>query len=184
MPLGGGSWPFCFGPEKTQKREESSLKNFCIPIFLTVAQDEPYKILVTCFSERFSEIILKMCVNDSFQKEKPSRSKLSPEGQNKFELNHYNIIHATADTSKHFINIFETLPDGTNKTANGKNKRPGYSRKFNMADMNGWSFCSLLCERLCRFSPLETCFIFILWLKGIALFGNLIAQPTYCKNKT
>ena len=164
-PWGGGSWPFCFGSEKTQKREESSLKNVCIPIFLTVAQDEPYKILVTCFSERFSEIILKMCVNDSFQKEKPSRSKLSPEGQNKFELKHYNIIHAPADTSKHFINIFETLPDGTNKTANGKNKRPGYSRKFNMADRNGWSFCSLLCERLCRFSPLETCFIFILWLE-------------------
>ena len=48
VPLGGeGSWAFCFGPEKTQ---ESSLKNFCIPIFLTVAHDEPYKI---------PEIILK-----------------------------------------------------------------------------------------------------------------------------
>ena len=106
------------------------------------------------------------------------------EGQNKFELKHYNIIHAPADTSKHFINIFETLPDETNKTANGRNKRPGYSRKFNMLGRNGWSFCSLFCERLCRFSALDTSFIFIFWLKWIALFANLIAQPTYCKNKT
>ena len=53
-----------------------------------------------------------------------------------------------------------------------------------MADRNGWSFCSLVCERLCLFSSLETCFIFILWLEWIALFGSLIAQPTYCKNKT
>ena len=46
----------------------------------------------------------------------------------------------------HFINIFETLPDGIKKTANERNKRPGYSRKFNMADRNGRSFCSLVCE--------------------------------------
>ena len=44
---------------KTQKRVESGLKNFCIFIFLIVVQDEPYKIAVTYFSERFSEIILK-----------------------------------------------------------------------------------------------------------------------------
>ena len=37
-PWGEGSWPFCFGPEKTQKREESGLKNFCIPIFFKVKQ--------------------------------------------------------------------------------------------------------------------------------------------------
>ena len=127
-------------------------------------QDEPYEIPVTYFSERFSEIIFKKCVNDSCQKEKPSRSKFSSEGRNLFELKHYNIIHAPGDTSKHFINIFETLPDGINKTANERNKRPGYSRKFNMADRNGRSFCSLVCElsRLCRFLPLERCFIFIL----------------------
>ena len=80
VSLGEGSWPFCFGPEKTQKREESGLKNVCIPIFLIVVQDEPYKIPVTYFSE--SEIISKKCVNDSCQKEKPSRSKLSSEGRN------------------------------------------------------------------------------------------------------
>ena len=74
-PYGNLSWPLCFGPEKTQKREESGLKNFCIPIFLTVAQDEPHEKPVTSFSERFSEIILGNCVNDSCQKEKPSRSK-------------------------------------------------------------------------------------------------------------
>ena len=105
MCPGEGSWPFCFAPEKTKKREESGLKNFCIPIFLTVVQDEPYKIPVTYFSETFSEIILKKCVNDSCQKEKPSRSNLSPEGQNKFELKHYNIIHAPAD-SGHFKTLY------------------------------------------------------------------------------
>ena len=30
----------------------------------------------------------------------------------------------------------------------GRKKRPGYSEKFNMADRNGWSFCSLICVRL------------------------------------
>ena len=30
-------------------------------------------------------------------------------------MKHYNIIHAPPDRSKHFINIFETPPDGTNK---------------------------------------------------------------------
>ena len=82
VPLGEGSWPFCFSPDKTRKREESGLKNFCIPIFLIVVQVGPYQIPVTYFSERFSEIILKKCVNDSCGKEKPSRSKLSPEGRN------------------------------------------------------------------------------------------------------
>ena len=40
-----------------------------------VCMYEPYEIPVTYFSERFSEIILGNCVNDSCQKEKPSRSK-------------------------------------------------------------------------------------------------------------
>ena len=53
-PRGEGSWPFCFGPEKTQRREKSSLKNF---FFLTVAQDKTYKIPVTNFFERFHENI-------------------------------------------------------------------------------------------------------------------------------
>ena len=48
-------------------------------------------------------------------------------------------MHAPTDTSKHFINIFETLPGGTNKTAYGRYKRPGYVRKFNTAGRNGWS---------------------------------------------
>ena len=48
---------FFFGPEKTQTREKSGMKNFEIPIFLTVAQDKPYKIPVTYFFERFYENI-------------------------------------------------------------------------------------------------------------------------------
>ena len=80
-PWAEGSWPFCFGPEKTQSSEKSSLKNFCIPIFLTVAKDKPYKIPVTCFCERFYENISAKCVNDSCQKEKPSRGMLSNELQ-------------------------------------------------------------------------------------------------------
>ena len=71
-----------FNLVRTQKREESGVRNFCIPIFLIVVQDEPYKIPVTYSSERFSEIIFKKCVNDSCQREKPRRSKLSSEGQN------------------------------------------------------------------------------------------------------
>ena len=51
------------------------------------------------------------------------------------------ILHALVDTPKHLINIFEMLPDGTNKTTHGRKKRPGYSGKFNMVDWNGWSFC-------------------------------------------
>ena len=47
-----------FGPEKTQRRDKSGLKNFCIPIFLTVEQDEPYKVPVTYFIKRFYENIL------------------------------------------------------------------------------------------------------------------------------
>ena len=67
-----------------------------------------------------------------------------------FELKAGNIIiHAPVDTPKHLNNIFEILPDGTNKTTNGRKKRPGYSWKFNMAEWNGWSFCS--CVRLCGF---------------------------------
>ena len=69
-----------------------------------------------------------------------------------FELKADNIIiHAHVDTPKHLINTFEILPDGTNKTTYRRKKGQGYSGKFNMADWNGWSFCS--CVRLCRFSP-------------------------------
>ena len=71
-----------------------------------------------------------------------------------FELKAANIItHAPVDTPKHLINIFEILPDGTNKTTYGRKKAPGHSGKFNMVDWNGWSFCS--CVGLCGFSPLE-----------------------------
>ena len=55
--LGGRGHGFFFGPEKTQTREKSGMKNFEIPIFLTVAQDKPYKIPVTYFFKRFYENI-------------------------------------------------------------------------------------------------------------------------------
>ena len=71
-----------------------------------------------------------------------------------FELKADNIIiHVPVVPPTHLINIFEILPDGTNKTTYGRKERPGYSGKFNMADWNGWSFCSRV--RLCRFSPSE-----------------------------
>ena len=54
---GEGSWPICFGLEKTQRREKSGLENFEIPIFLTVAQDKTYKLPITFFFERFYENI-------------------------------------------------------------------------------------------------------------------------------
>ena len=79
--VGEGSWPFCFGREKTQRRQKSLLENFKIPIFLTEAQDKPYKIPVTYFFKRFCENISGKFVNDSCQKEKPSRDKLSKEGR-------------------------------------------------------------------------------------------------------
>ena len=82
--VGEGSWPFCFGPEKTQRRQKGGLQNFKIPIFLTVAQDKPYKIPVTYFFKRFYENISGKCVNNSCQKEKPGRDKLSNEGQKYF----------------------------------------------------------------------------------------------------
>ena len=63
--VGEGSWPFCFGPEKTQRRQKSGLENFKIPIFLTVAQDKPYKIPVTYFFKRFYENISGKCVHPS-----------------------------------------------------------------------------------------------------------------------
>ena len=57
MPLGGrGHMALLFGLEKTQRREKSGLKNFCIPIFYTVEQDEPYKIPVTSLSRDFMTI--------------------------------------------------------------------------------------------------------------------------------
>ena len=62
------------------------------------------------------------------------------EGGINFELKVDNIIiHAPVDTLKHFVNIFEILPYGTNKTTYGRKKRLVYSGKFNMADWNGWS---------------------------------------------
>ena len=55
--LGGeGSLPFCFGPEKTQKREESGLKNFCIPIFFKVLQGNPIKYLLLTFLRDFLKL--------------------------------------------------------------------------------------------------------------------------------
>ena len=61
--VGEGSWPFCFGPEKTQRRQKGGLQNFKIPIFLTVAQDKPNKIPVTYFFKRFYENISGKCVH-------------------------------------------------------------------------------------------------------------------------
>ena len=60
---------------KDSKKEESQSEKLCIPIFLTVAQDEPYKKPVTYFFQRFYENISTKCVNDSCLKEKPSRDK-------------------------------------------------------------------------------------------------------------
>ena len=54
--VGEGSWPFCFGPKKTQRKQKSGLENFKIPIFLTVAQDKLYKNLVPIFSRDFMKI--------------------------------------------------------------------------------------------------------------------------------
>ena len=51
------------------------MKNFSIPILLTVAQDKTYKIPVTYFFERFYKNILWKCVNESCQKEKPGRGR-------------------------------------------------------------------------------------------------------------
>ena len=56
-PWGEGSWPFCFGPEKTQKREESGLKNFCIPIFLKVVRGNPIKHLLLTFLRDFLKLL-------------------------------------------------------------------------------------------------------------------------------
>ena len=70
-----GRGRFCFGPEKTQRREESGLKNFCIPISLTVLQ--PYKISVIYFLRDFIELFLK-----SVKMILVSRGKLSTEGRN------------------------------------------------------------------------------------------------------
>ena len=60
VPLVEGSWPFSFGLEKTQRRGESLLKNFCIHMFLTVAQDEPYKVPVTYFLGNFIKIFQQL----------------------------------------------------------------------------------------------------------------------------
>ena len=56
--VGEGSWPFCFGLKRTQRKQKSGLENFKIPIFLyiTVAQDKLYKNLVPIFSRYFMKI--------------------------------------------------------------------------------------------------------------------------------
>ena len=59
VPLGGGVMAFLFCPEKTQKREESGLKNFCIPIFFKVVQGNPIKYLLLTFLRDFLKLFLK-----------------------------------------------------------------------------------------------------------------------------
>ena len=55
-PWGEGSQPFCFGPEKTQKREESGLKKLLHPIFFKVVQDNPLKYLLLTFLRDFLKL--------------------------------------------------------------------------------------------------------------------------------
>ena len=179
VPLGRGVMAFLFWTWKDSKKGRELSKKLLNSHFkfLTVAQDEPYKIPVNYFSERFSEIIFKKCVNDSCQNEKPSRSKLSPEGQNEIALKLYNIIHAPADTSKHFL--MEQTRLKTEETK-GQATQGNSTWRTGMAGLFALSFV----RDYAVFHPWKHCFIFILWLKWIALFGNLIVQPTYCKNKT
>ena len=61
VPLGGGVMALLFWSGKDSKKRE----NVYISIFLSVAQDELYKIPVTYFVERFYENISTKCVNDS-----------------------------------------------------------------------------------------------------------------------
>ena len=61
MPLGGGVMALLFWCGKDSKKGE----NVYISIFLSVAQDKPYKIPLTYFVERFYENISTKCVNDS-----------------------------------------------------------------------------------------------------------------------
>ena len=69
-----GHGPFGLVRKRMKEGRKAAWKKY-IPIFLTVAKDEPYKIPVTCFFERFYENISTKCVNDSCQKEKPSEGR-------------------------------------------------------------------------------------------------------------
>ena len=71
-----------FWSGKDLKKGEKQSEKLLIPIFLTVAQDKPYKIPVTYSFETFFGNIPTNCVNDSCQKEKPGRGKLSNGGRN------------------------------------------------------------------------------------------------------
>ena len=55
-PWGGGVMAFLFCPEKTKKREESGLKDFCIPIFFNVVQGNPIKYLLLTFLRDFLKL--------------------------------------------------------------------------------------------------------------------------------
>ena len=80
-----GSWPFCL-IRKGLKEEKSGLKNVCIPIFLTVVQNEPYKISVTYFIKRFYENVSTKCVNDSCQRKIQVEASYVMKGGINFEL--------------------------------------------------------------------------------------------------
>ena len=152
VPLGEGVMASLFWTGKDSKKGRKRSKKLLHSHFLN--SSTRWTLWNTCyllFWEIFWNYFRKLCKWFLSEGKAKYKQAGSPEGRNKFELKHYNIIHAPTDTSKHFIDIFETLTDGSNKTANGRNKRPGYSRKFNMADRNGWSFCSLVCERLLAF---------------------------------
>ena len=81
LSWGRGHGPFVLVQKRLKEGRKAVWK---IPIFLTVAQDKPYKIPVTYFFKRFYENISGKCVNNSCQKEKPGRDKLSNDGQKYF----------------------------------------------------------------------------------------------------
>ena len=67
------------------------------------------------------------------------------------------IIHAPVDTPTHLINIFEILPDGTNKTTNGR-----LLREIQHGGLE-WLVLLLVCETMPFFTLREIrCSIFIL----------------------
>ena len=73
---------FLFWSGKDSKKGEKRPEKLLNFIFSTVAQDKPYKIRVTYFFKRFYENISIKCENDSCQKEKLGRGKLSNEERN------------------------------------------------------------------------------------------------------
>ena len=83
MPLGGRGHGLFVVVRKRLKNEKKAAfsKKLCIPIFFKVVQGNPIKYLLLTFLRDFQKLFLKY-VSDSCQKEKPSRSKLSSEGQN------------------------------------------------------------------------------------------------------